>query len=91
METLTIDTDVPIPNIENRGRGARIKNDYIRETILNMYVGDSVGFSDYKLAMRFRARAWNMFKRDEITGKFIIRAMYTDKTEPVYWRVWRVS
>ena len=100
MENLTIEKNIPMPPVAKTG--SRIKNDYIRDTILMMAIGDSVGFKDRKEASRFRSRAYSMCKRGDAEGKFILRAIYPSNMEqlkesgieikePVFWRVWRVS
>jgi len=100
VENLKIDKNVPMPPVVKTG--SRIKNDYIRDTILMMAIGDSVGFKDRKEASRFRSRAYSMCKRGDAEGKFILRAIYPSNmeqlkesgikiNEPVFWRVWRVS
>tara|TARA_R110000824_G_scaffold101566_2_gene241216 strand:- start:12333 stop:12611 length:279 start_codon:yes stop_codon:yes gene_type:complete len=92
MENLTIDKNVPMPPVFKTGN--RIKQDYIRDTILMMAIGDSVGFVDRTEAQRFRSRAYSMCKRGDVQGKFILRAIYPsnlEDKEPVFYRVWRIS
>ena len=85
-EKLKIDQNISIPCPKNGGRNKKMDN--IRKTILLMQVGDSVFFTDKHEAMRFRTRAETMSKRQEATGKWVIRKL---DSEPTSWRIWRVK
>ena len=72
--------------------GGHTKRDYIRNTILEMEVGDSVAFDNERECLNFITRAWYMKKRKEINFKFSRRRIEGGPlVECTIHRVWRVS
>tara|TARA_R100001082_G_scaffold104958_1_gene76714 strand:+ start:355 stop:624 length:270 start_codon:yes stop_codon:yes gene_type:complete len=85
VKTLLIEKGIPMS-------GGHTKRDYIRNTILEMEVGDSVAFDNERECLNFITRANHMRKRKEINFKFSRRRIEGGPlVECAIHRVWRVS
>ena len=68
------------------GRKNTKKQDNFRKAILSMDIGDSVLFSDIKESRRFVSRAYQMNRKKEVTGHWVVR-----KVNDSAWIIWRVK
>ena len=91
VKTLLIEKGIPVSGGHTK-RGRRRIEDYIRNTILEMEVGDSVAFDNERECLNFITRANHMRQRKEINFKFSKRRIDGGPlVECTIHRVWRVS